>query len=145
MPSIISSPLSALSALDVHRLYKLRVDVFVNEQQCPYAEIDDIDALETTTHIRALDGDELLGTARIFPALHDGEEVTQFGRFALAPAARGSRTAPSIMETALELAPGTVFLEAQSPLVDYYAAYGFVVCGDEFLDEGIPHTPMIRR
>ena len=41
MPHIITAaPLGQLAALDVHQLYKLRVDVFVHEQRCPYAEID---------------------------------------------------------------------------------------------------------
>lgn len=131
--------------MEVHRLYKLRVDVFVHEQRCPYPEIDDIDARETTVHIRAVDGDELLGTARIFPA----GGYMQFGRFALHPRARGTGLGADIMQAALELARRqghpTVFLEAQSPLVGYYRGFGFEVCGEEFMDEGIPHTPMIRR
>ena len=45
MPHFISAaPLGQLAALDVHQLYKLRVDVFVHEQRCPYAEIDATDA-----------------------------------------------------------------------------------------------------
>ena len=45
MPHFISAaPLGQLAALDVHHLYKLRVDVFVHEQRSPYAEIDATDA-----------------------------------------------------------------------------------------------------
>jgi ElaA protein len=33
-------------------------------------------------------------------------------------------------------------LDAQSPLVDFYARLGFVATGPEFLDDGIPHIPM---
>ena len=71
MPHIISAaPLGQLAALDVHQLYKLRVDVFVHEQRCPYAEIDATDADPQTVHLLAWDADthELLGTARVFPA-----------------------------------------------------------------------------
>lgn len=153
---LTASPIHTMQPQDVHQLYKLRVDVFVHEQQCPYQEIDDTDAAPDTRHILAFANDEqhLVGTARMFPSTVDVEghdvEVAQFGRFAVAADARGTGVARRIMEYALQLAeqilPGApVFLEAQAPLVDYYAGYGFAVCGPEFLDEGVPHVPMIRR
>jgi ElaA protein len=36
-------------------------------------------------------------------------------------------------------------IDAQTYLVDMYAKHGFVPDGDEFLDDGIPHLPMLRR
>ena len=36
--------LHEMTPLEVHQLYKLRVDVFVAEQNCPFKEIDDQDA-----------------------------------------------------------------------------------------------------
>ena len=39
---------------------------------------------------------------------------------------------------------GAVVLAAQSHLTHVYARHGFVADGDEFLDDGIPHTPMRR-
>lgn len=149
-------PLQALQPAAIHALFKLRVDIFVHEQQCAYAEIDDIDARPDTLHFLALAdaasaaaAPDLLGTARLFPAVH-GVPVAQFGRFCVRQDARGSRVAHSIMEAALrsaaELYPEhPVFLEAQSPLVGYYAAYGFEICGEEFLEDGIPHMPMITQ
>jgi ElaA protein len=140
---ITAGPLRDLTPLQVHQLYKLRVDVFVHEQQCPYAEIDDTDARDTTVHICAWSPEgELLGTARMFPV---GEE-RQFGRFCLAPAARGTGLARTIMERALELgADRPLVLDAQAPLVDYYAGYGFRPAGELFDDEGLPHQPMRRE
>jgi len=35
-------------------------------------------------------------------------------------------------------------LDAQVPLAGWYATYGYVVVGAEFLDDGIPHVPMAR-
>ncbi len=46
------------------------------------------------------------------------------------------------MHKALAATMGPVVLDAQSYLVDWYRALGFQVVGDEFLDDGIPHTPM---
>src|SRR5699024_8165775 len=50
---VSASPLAQMGPLDVHALYKLRVDVFVAEQDCPYAEIDETDADPGTTHLLA--------------------------------------------------------------------------------------------
>lgn len=150
--TLSAAPIAHMNPLDVHAIYKLRVDVFVHEQQCPYAEIDDTDALDSTVHILAIDDEtqQLAGTARVFPSRVEGESVAQFGRFVLAKSARGNGLGNQIMEAALEYAAAAftaqpVYLEAQAPLVDYYSAYGFEVCGELFDDEGVPHQPMILR
>ena len=38
-----------------------------------------------------------------------------------------------------------VVLDAQSPLRELYAGFGFEVSGPEFLEDGIPHLPMRLR
>ena len=50
-----------MTPFEVHQLYKLRVDVFVAEQHCPYNEIDDQDADPDTRHILAFDREALVG------------------------------------------------------------------------------------
>lgn len=158
MPHFISAaPLGQLAALDVHQLYRLRVDVFVHEQRCPYAEIDATDADPQTVHLLAWDADthELLGTARVFPAAPADDAAladatgAQIGRFALAPAARGTGFGRELLQAAIDLGermrPGqTLYLEAQAGLVDYYASFGFTPTGEPFDDEGVPHQPMLR-
>ena len=157
MPHIISAaPLGQLAALDVHQLYKLRVDVFVHEQRCPYAEIDATDADPRTVHLLAWDADshDLLGTARVFPAAPTDAALAdapgaQIGRFALAPAARGTGLGHELFQAAVDLGERMhpsqpLYLEAQAGLVDYYAAFGFTPVGELFNDEGVPHQPMLR-
>ena len=156
MPHFISAaPLGQLAALDVHQLYKLRVDVFVHEQRCPYAEIDATDADPQTIHLLAWDADshELLGTTRVFPAAPadatPAGNGAQIGRFALAPAARGTGLGRELLQAAIDLGermhPGQpLYLEAQAGLVDYYASFGFTPTGEPFDDEGVPHQPMLR-
>lgn len=158
MPHFISAAsLGQLAALDVHQLYKLRVDVFVHEQRCPYAEIDATDADPQTVHLLAWDADthELLGTARVFPAAPADDAAladatgAQIGRFALAPAARGTGLGRELLQAAVDLGermrPGQpLYLEAQAGLVDYYASFGFTPTGEPFDDEGVPHQPMLR-
>ncbi|MNE89078.1 putative acyltransferase [compost metagenome] len=37
-----------------------------------------------------------------------------------------------------------VYLSAQAHLQGYYGQYGFVVAGEEFVEDGIPHIGMRR-
>jgi ElaA protein len=50
------------------------------------------------------------------------------------------------MEVALQAADETTIfvLNAQSHLVAFYERFGFAINGDEFVDDGIAHTPMRR-
>lgn len=138
------SKLSELSPLELHKLYRLRVDVFVAEQQCPYREIDDTDT--TASHMLAWDANDpsrLLGTARIFS--EDG--VTCLGRFALTPEARGTGLAQQLMYQALRFAHEQfegqdVLIHAQAPLESYYEQYGFTRSGENFDEDGMAHLPM---
>lgn len=144
MPDYIStSRLIDLSAREVHELYKLRVDIFVAEQTTPYAEIDDTDADSNTWHLLAHKDGSLIGTARVFPRGDD----SVIGRFAVTPAHRGAGVARQLFEEALQVAaeraPGKdVVLESQSPLVDYYAGFGFEPEGESYDDTGVPHQRM---
>ena len=73
--------LHEMTPLEVHQLYKLRVDVFVAEQNCPFNEIDDQDALPETRHILAFDGEQLAGCARVFPTEAQAGLVGYYSQF----------------------------------------------------------------
>ncbi len=45
----IIKPFDKLTTQELFNIYKLRVDVFVVEQQCPYHEVDDIDTISHQT------------------------------------------------------------------------------------------------
>lgn len=140
---IISSRLIDLSAREVHELYKLRVDVFVAEQATPYAEIDDVDLEQSTWHLLARKEGTLVGTARVFP----GDGVVVLGRLAVAPAERGTGLSRQLMEKALQVAEERaphqdVVLDAQAPLVDFYADFGFAPEGPLVDDTGVAHQRM---
>ncbi|WP_278263907.1 GNAT family N-acetyltransferase [Nocardia sp. AG03] len=130
-----------LDATTLYELLRLRVLVFVVEQSCAYPELDGRDLLASTRHFWLTDDDAIIGTLRLL------EEPTGYrvGRVCLAPSARGLGHTSRLMRAALaETGTATVVLDAQSHLVDMYTRYGFAVDGPEFLDDGIPHTPMRR-
>ncbi|MEH0146412.1 GNAT family N-acetyltransferase [Corynebacterium sp. Q4381] len=141
--------LDDMTAREAYELFKLRVDVFVAEQDCPFNELDEVDAASDTFHILARDASgRLAGCARVFPEVRDGVPHARFGRFVVAPYARGTGVGPEIVRAGLEFTrrwPGDLVIEAQTGLVGYYNRFGLVEEGEEFLDGSIPHVLMRKR
>lgn len=149
-----ASRLAELSPLEVHRLYKLRTDVFVHEQRTPYAEIEDVDAAPATVHFLAWrtarengQTNELVGAARLIPEADHAADTVRLGRLVVAPTERGGGLAAEIMRLALrhvaDQMPGTdIVLSAQQPLTDYYREFGFRPVGGLTDDTGVAHQPM---
>lgn len=136
---ISASPFAALDPLAAYGLWKLRQDVFVVEQECPYPDLDGRDLEWQTRHVVMQDDDLVLGCARV---LDDGD-TWRIGRVALHATVRGQGWADRLMEAALAVCPDRdVVLDAQAPLAGWYGSLGFVVSGEEFLEDGIPHLPM---
>jgi ElaA protein len=141
---IISAiPFAALDPLTAYGVWKLRQDVFVVEQQCAYRDLDGRDLLGETRHVVLEDEHGVvLGCARVL----DEGDTWRIGRVALHRTVRGQGWADRLMETALSVSPDRdVVLDAQAPLAGWYESLGFVVSGEEFLEDGIPHVPMRLR
>jgi ElaA protein len=137
--SAVSLSFEALDAHTAYDVWRLRQDVFVVEQECPYADLDGRDPEPGTRHVLLRDHDRLVGYARVV----DDGEVWRIGRVVLAREARGGGLADSLVTTALADCVGRdVVLDAQAPLAGWYASFGFTVAGEEFLEDGIPHVPM---
>ena len=117
---------------------RLRIAVFAVEQWCVYQDLDGKDLFPTTLHGWVDEDGEVVSYLRIL-----GEPGTQvIGRVVTAPSARGRGLGRLLMTAALERCARPVRIEAQSYLLDWYGAFGFVPCGPEYLEDGIPHTPM---
>lgn len=142
-PSVQLKAFDQLDAVTLYALLKLRVDVFVVEQQCAYPELDGRDTEPGTRHVWTADESGPLSYLRV---LEDPGPVARIGRVVVAAKARGTGAAGRLMDAALGyLGDRPVVLDAQTHLVDFYARYGFEATGPEFLDDGIPHVPMARR
>lgn len=131
-----------LSARAFHDLLRLRVDVFVVEQECPYPELDGRDVEPGTRHLWLEHAGMPVAYLRVL-AEPDGRP--RIGRVVVAKEARGEGYAGRLMAAALaEIGERPCVLEAQSHLVDFYVRHGFAVDGPEYLEDGIAHTPMRR-
>ena len=136
---VLAVPFDGLDPYAVYGICKIRQDVFIVEQQCPYPDLDTRDVEPETRHVLLMIDDALLGYARVL----DDTRCWRIGRVLLAPDARGRGWADLVMDTALSVSKGRdVVLDAQSPLAGWYATFGFEVDGPEFLEDGIPHLPM---
>ena len=135
-----------LDAATLYELLKLRVEVFVVEQDCPYPELDGRDLLTDTRHFWLEDdGGEVISTLRLMEEHPNGRKAFRIGRVCTKKQARGNGHTARLMQAALaEVGEQPCPLNAQSYLVDMYARHGFVTAGEEFLEDGIPHFPMSR-
>ena len=135
-----------LDPLTLHDLLRLRIDVFVVEQQCPYPELDGRDVEPGTEHVWLADPGGPLAYLRVLAEDDPGESgVRRIGRVCTRADARGRGLAGVLVDDVLAGAPGVTFvLDAQTYVASFYAARGFAVCGPEFVEDGIPHVPMRR-
>lgn len=130
-----------LGARTAYDLWRLRQSVFVVEQACAYPDLDGRDPEPTTRHLLLERDGVLLGCARV---LEEGDHA-RIGRVLLDRPVRGQGLADLLVRAALARLEGReVRLDAQTPLADWYAGFGFVVTGQEFLEDGIAHVPMTR-
>ena len=135
---------SAFADLDPHTLYallKLRSDVFVVEQACPYPELDGRDAEAGTEH-RWLEDDAGEPVAYV-RTLAEPDGTTRLGRVVTRADARRVGLAKRLVEGVLA-DHGDVRADAQSHLAGWYEALGFEITGPEYLEDDIPHVPMRR-
>ena len=139
-----TAPVVDMPATTFYRLAALRQEVFVVEQNCVYLDLDGRDLEDGSVQVWAEDAEGSIAALLRILVEEPGEHGTRsIGRVVTAPRWRGRGVAAVLLEAAIEQCGGRpIMLHAQSHLVDWYARFGFSVCGAEYLEDGIPHTPM---
>ena len=127
-----------------YRIAQLRQQVFVVEQDCVYLDLDGRDLEDTTVQLWVEDADGMIaGTVRILDEAHQEPGLRSIGRVVTAPERRGQGIAAALLEAAIaQCNGGPILIHAQAHLEAWYGRFGFAACGDEFLEDGIPHLPM---
>lgn len=141
--------LSCLQALDpthLFAMYRLRQDVFVLEQQCLYPDIDDIDL--QAQHLLGWETGNLSAYLRIIPPLgkYPGPAI---GRVLTAAAARKGGLGRLLMQQGISRTQAlfpeqSIYLAAQTYLINFYTSLGFSACGETYVEDGIEHVEMVR-
>ena len=122
------------------RAQPLRFEVFVREQGVPQElEMDAFDAV--SLHALAVDAaGNAIGTGRLLPDGH-------IGRMSVLRQWRdqgvGTALLRHLMAAASRAGLRRLRLNAQSGAASFYARFGFVADGPEFVEAGIPHISMV--
>ena len=137
-----------LSVFELDAIYRARQQVFSIEQACVYLDADGFD--EFSWHLAAWsDAHKVpLAYARV---VHPGQKYAEpsIGRVITTGAARGTGLGRELVRRAVERC-GEVFpaqgvrISAQTRLERFYAELGFVAVGPPYMEDGIPHTEMLR-
>lgn len=128
----------------LYDLLALREAIFVVEQRCIYQELDGLD--KQAQHLLVRQAADVIACLRVLPPGSEEARV-RIGRVAVSKTWRKRGIARGMMQRAVEKArldyPGCeICLSAQTYLQGFYQDLGFRLCGEEFLEDGIPHIPM---
>ncbi|MCB9337352.1 MAG: GNAT family N-acetyltransferase [Lewinellaceae bacterium] len=141
-------PFHELTASQLYAIMALRQEVFIVEQNCPYLDADGKDF--RGWHLMGHDDDgKLVAYARLLPKGVSYEHFPSIGRILTASVARRTGAGKALMKNALDymeqLFPGeNIKISAQTYLRSFYESFGFIVSGEEYLEDDIPHYPMVR-
>ena len=131
-----------LDARTMHALLRLRSEVFVLEQQCVYLDMDDRDVEPSTIHLWAEREGEVLAYLRL---MEDPDGLVRIGRVCTKFGARGQGFAGRLLNYAIKMAGDRrIVLAAQAAQERWYEKFGFARSGPAFMEDGIPHVPMLR-
>lgn len=125
---------------ELYEILRLRVDVFVVEQNCPYPEIDGVD--KNAIHIFCKKDGKLAAYARIYKEkdeIHLGRVIAKN---------RGQGHGNLILNETIKAAYENygnkkIHIEAQTYARDFYAKAGFEERSQSFMMDGISHIKMV--
>lgn len=137
-----------LSLKELYAIMKLRQEIFVVEQNCPYVDADgkDVDCL----HVLGLEKNQLVAYARIVPPGVSYKDSPSIGRVVVHKDLRGKKHAYTLMEVCIKdvlkrYKTDKITISAQVYLKKFYSKTGFKAVGDVYPEDDIPHIKMIYR
>ncbi|MGI5949421.1 GNAT family N-acetyltransferase [Peptoniphilus sp.] len=131
-----------LGTRELYEILRLRVDVFVVEQKCPYPEVDGVDY--ESLHLYYKNNKEIVAYIRIYEdkvdkkTVHIGRVISKY---------RGEGLGKLVMNSAIDEIKRLnkykkINLLAQVYAKGFYEKLGFKTFGEAFLEDGIPHINM---
>jgi len=138
-----------LSLRELYEIGRLRQEVFVLEQNCPYVDFDGKDLY--CYHLMGFDeNNRLVAYSRIVPKGVSYEDYISIGRVITSGLVRKSGLGRILMLESISVCEklfgkSDIKISAQTYLLKFYESLGFVSTGKEYLEDDIPHTEMIRR
>ena len=137
-----------LRPAELYEILALRQEVFVVEQNCPYLDCDGKDL--QSWHLMGRDETgKLICYTRLLPEGLSYQGYTSIGRVVSSPQARGTGAGKILMERSIDMCyhlfgRQPIKIGAQTYLLKFYESFGFQSTGEAYIEDGIPHTKMIR-
>ena len=137
-----------LTLNEFHDILKLRINVFVVEQDCPYPELDGKDKL--AYHFFAFaenNPSQIIAYTRIFKP-GDYYKEAAIGRVVVHPDFRKDGLGYQLMKESIYQIKALfqtkkIKIGAQTYLKEFYESLGFKKIGKDYIEDGIPHIYMI--
>lgn len=132
-----------LTTDELYEIIKIRVDVFVVEQNCPYHELDGLD--KNAVHLFLRDEEGIKAYLRVMDK-YPGRDYVSIGR--VLSLKRRCGLAAELLAEGIKAAKNyfsadKIYLEAQTYAKSLYEKQGFKQISEEFLEDGIPHIKML--
>jgi ElaA protein len=149
MPPItwVVKPFEQLTNYELYEMLRLRAEVFIVEQNCPYLDLDrkDYQAL----HLMGWQGDSLVACTRLLSAGISFTEAS-IGRVVSSPAVRGQGIGIDLMKTSIEklyqlFGQVPIRIGAQLYLKKFYESHGFQQVSEVYLEDDIEHIEMLKQ
>ena len=136
-----------LTTNELYAILRLRSEVFVVEQDCVYQDLDDKDI--KALHVIGWFNNTIVAYTRIFNVKLYFDEAS-IGRVVVDKKYRSKGFGKDIMNASIDAIKKhynqtQIKISAQTYLLKFYNDLGFKKQGNPYLEDGIPHTAMIKN
>jgi len=133
---------------ELYDILRLRSEVFVVEQNCPFLDMDNKDQI--AYHTMGWLGSELVATTRLFNVDQSYQGYQSIGRVVGSPRHRGIGIGKELMNFSIQeceklFGKGPIKIGAQLYLKKFYSELGFEQSGEIYFEDLIEHIPMIKK
>lgn len=137
----------ALTTNELYAILRLRSEVFVVEQDCVYQDLDDKD--KKALHVIGWYDNTIVAYTRVFDVKLYFNEAS-IGRVVVDQKHRSKGFGTDIMNASIDAIKkhynqAQIKISAQTYLIKFYNNLGFKEQGKPYLEDGIPHTAMIKN
>ena len=141
--SVVVKQFNQLTVEELYEIIKLRVEVFVVEQNCPYQDLDEID--KEAYHVYIREEGKMVAYLRVIDKEKRLDEVS-IGRVISLKRRQGLGT--RLMQEGIKVAKEKfgakrIKIGAQCYAKPFYEGCGFKQISGEYLEDGIPHIYML--
>lgn len=143
--TVVCKPFEALTPTELYAIVRLRIEVFVIEQQCIFQDLDNKD--QHCYHLMFFQNDRLAAYARLVPKELSYPGMLSIGRVITGPEFRGTGTGKVLMERAVQevwkcYGTGPIRIGAQLYAKAFYERIGFRQNSGVYDEDGIDHILM---